>query len=191
MRVSRSDCPIADVFTCIVLAKSIGAGGIALNRRAPSLIPGLIDRPDDPQVRQKRENMPALDALNVFEEDQLPAVITVEDFHKDIISVYCGSFRGRAVASRVNKRERIRYQSLPIPATAHRLVGNGFVPSSGRFVRALGRTARLSRLGFGPPIVCNRFRVGARQSQTSQFLVRASLFIERILKQFRRIRVAH
>ena len=50
-----------------------------------------LERSDFSQIRQEGEQMTAADALRVLEEDELVAVIAVEDFHEVVKPVVAPS----------------------------------------------------------------------------------------------------
>ena len=87
MRIVQRYRPVADIVSRIVLTQLIGPAGSPRDRRSPqSHARCRFARPfegaNHSQVRKVGDGVAALDAIHVFEKQQLPAVVAVEGFHK-------------------------------------------------------------------------------------------------------------
>jgi len=69
------------VIVGVVAAEAIRAAGRLLKRRSPQAVSVRVERSDQSEIGQKRQPKMAADALDVLEEEKMPAVVAVENLH--------------------------------------------------------------------------------------------------------------
>ena len=89
LRVARRHRPVTDMSLGIVLAETIAAPSCGQQRRLPLRIASGVQGADDVEVREVRQGVPTADTLDVFKEEQVLAVRTVERLH-------CWAFAGKS-----------------------------------------------------------------------------------------------